>query len=107
MRFVSPGARVGHAWEKVRAMKGIPPKSAAASSERGSTEGGRSGGEDGVGGGGSAGSGMAMGRLEFSVAEVGRGGRESTVEVSPGTSRTTSFWMLCEFWGDESVTDVR
>ena len=58
-------------------------------------------------GGGSGGSGMAMGRLEFSVAEVGRGGRESTVDVSPGTSRTTSFWMLCEFWEDESVTDVR
>jgi hypothetical protein len=41
---------------------------------------------------------MAMGRLGFSVAEVGRGGRERTVDVSPGTRRTTSFWMLWGFW---------
>ena len=25
IRFASPGARVGYAWEKVRAMKGMPP----------------------------------------------------------------------------------
>ncbi len=39
-----------------------------------------------------------MGRFGFSVADVGRGGRESTVDVSPGTRRTTSFWMVCGFW---------
>jgi hypothetical protein len=54
-----------------------------------------------VGGGGSGRWGMAMGRLEFSMAEVGRGGRESTVDVSPGTRRTTSFWTLCGFWEHE------
>ena len=52
---------------------------------------GRSGGEDGVGGGGSCGRGMDMGTLRFSMADVGRGGRESTVDVIPGTRRTTSF----------------
>jgi hypothetical protein len=36
---------------------------------------------------------MAMGILAFSVVEVGRGGRERTVDVSPGTRRTTSFCM--------------
>lgn len=50
-------------------------------------------GEDGVDGGRSGGAGMAMGMLAFSVVEVGRGGRERTVEVSPGTRRTTSFCM--------------
>ena len=69
-------------------------------------EEGRSGGDDGVGGGGPGGRGMAIGTLGFSVAEVGRGGRESTVEVSPGTRRTTSFWMLCGLWEHESVKDV-
>jgi hypothetical protein len=67
---------------------------------------GRSGGEDGVGGGGSGGRGMVMGRLGFSVAEVGRGGRESTVDVSPGTRRTTSFWMLSGFWEYKGTKDV-
>ena len=52
---------------------------------------GRSGGEDGVGGGGSGGRGMEMGTLRFSMAEVGRGGRENTVDAIPGTRRTTSF----------------
>lgn len=91
MRFASPGARVGHAWEKVCVMKGMPPYSDAASSERGSTEEGRSGGEDGVGWGEVGGRGMGMGRFGFSVADVGRGGRERTVCVSPGTRRTTIF----------------
>jgi len=44
---------------------------------------------------------MVMGRFGFSVADVGRGGRESTVDVSPGTRRTTSFWMVCGFWEHE------
>lgn len=79
-------------------MKGIPPQSAAASSERGSIEEGSSGGADGVNSGGSGGRGMGMGTLGFSVAEVGSGGRERTVDVSPGTRRTTSFWMLFGFW---------
>jgi len=56
-------------------------------------EEGSSIGEGGVDGGGSGGAGMAMGTLAFSVVEVGRGGRERTVDVSPGTRRTTSFWM--------------
>jgi hypothetical protein len=59
-----------------------------------------------VGGGGLGGRGMVMGRFGFSVADVGRGGRESTVDVSPGTRRTTSFWMLCGFWEHESVKDA-
>ena len=42
---------------------------------------------DGLGSRGSGGSGMAMGRLGFSVAEVGRGGRERTVDVSLGQGR--------------------
>jgi hypothetical protein len=97
MRVASPGARVGQAWENVRAMKGTPPYNAAASSDGGSTEEGRSGRSDTVGGGGSDGRGMGMGRLGFFVAEVGRGGSERTVDVKPGTRRTTSFWMLCVF----------
>jgi len=48
-------------------------------------------GENGVDGGGSGEAGIAMGTLAFSVVEVGRGGRERTVDVSPGTRRTTSF----------------
>jgi hypothetical protein len=69
-------------------------------------EAGRSGGEDEVGSGGSGGRGMEMGTLRFSMAEVGRGGRESTVDVIPGTRRTTSFWMLCGFWEHELVMNV-
>ncbi len=49
---------------------------------------------------------MVMGRSGFLVAEVGSGGSESTVDVSPGTRRTTNFWMLCVFWEHESVNDV-
>ena len=60
-----------------------------------------------MGGSGPGGRGMVMGRFGFSVADVGRGGRESTVDVSPGTRRTTSFWMLCGFWEHESVKNVR
>jgi hypothetical protein len=41
---------------------------------------------------------MAKGRFGFWVAEVGRGGRESAVDVSPETRKTTKFWMLCGFW---------
>ncbi len=63
---------------------------------------GRSREKDGAVDGGLGGRGMAMGRLGFLVAEVGSGGRESTVDVSPGTRRTTSFWMECVFWEDES-----
>ncbi len=48
---------------------------------------------DGVGDGGTSGSVMGAGRSGFSVAEVGRGGRERTVGAKPGTRRTTS---LCE-----------
>jgi len=61
-------------------------------------EEGRSAGVDGVGVGGSEG-GIEMGTLEFSVAAVEVGGRESTVDVRPGIRRTTNFWMLCGFWG--------
>ena len=50
--------------------------------------GGRSGGED-VGGGGPGGRGMEMRTLRFSMAEVRRGGRISTVDAIPGTRRTT------------------
>ena len=46
-----------------------------------------------VGGGRSSGSGMGMGRLELSVAEVRRGGREGMVDVKPGTRKTISFCM--------------
>ena len=54
-------------------------------------ESGSSTGEGGVRGRGSDGTGIGMGMLGFSVEEVGRGGRESTVDVRPGTGRTTSF----------------
>ena len=57
---------------------------------------GRSDGPDRVGAG-SDGSGMGIGRLGFEVAEVGRGGRDRTVDVKPGMRRTTSFCMLCVF----------
>jgi hypothetical protein len=66
-------------------------------------EEGRSGGSDTAGGGGSDGRGMGMGRLGFFVAEVGRGGSERTVEVKPGTRRTTSFCMLCVFCEPMSI----
>src|SRR6266702_7243912 len=97
MRVASPGVPVRHAWENVHVMKGTPPYSVAASSERGSTEEQGSGSLDGVGGGGSGGSGMGMGRLGFSVAEVGRGRRERTVDVKPGTRTTTHFRTHCVF----------
>jgi hypothetical protein len=51
-------------------------------------------GEDGIDGGGSSGAGTEIGTLAFSVVEVGRGGRERTVDVRPGTRRTTSFCMV-------------
>jgi hypothetical protein len=96
IQFTSSGACVGHACEKVHMMKGIPLYSAAASSEHGSMEEGRSGSEGREDVTGSGGRGMAIGRLGFSIVEVGRGVRESTVDVSPGM-RTTSFWMFCGF----------
>jgi hypothetical protein len=37
------------------------------------------------------------GKVWFSVAEVGRGWMESTVDVGPETRRTTNFWMA--IWG--------
>jgi hypothetical protein len=46
---------------------------------------------------------MGIGRLGFFVAEVGRGGSERTVEVKPGTRRTTSFCMLCVFCEPMSI----
>ena len=91
MRYASPGARVGNAWEKVRVMNGMPLESAAASSNCGSMDAGKSGGEDGLGGGGSGGRGMEMGTLRFSMADVGMGGWESMADAIPGTRRTTSF----------------
>ena len=60
-------------------------------------EEGSSTGGDSFDGRGFGGAGTSMGTLEFSVEEVGRGGRESTVDVRPGTRRTTSFWMDCGF----------
>jgi hypothetical protein len=95
MRFTPPGARVGHAWEKVRVMKGMPPYSGAVFSERGSMEEGRPRGGDEAVGGGLGGKGTAMGMLGFLVAEVGRRGRESTADVSPKPRRTISFCMEC------------
>jgi hypothetical protein len=89
----------------MRAIKGMSPQSAAASSERGAMVDGESGRDESVDGG-PGGRGIAMGRLGFSVAEVGRGGRERTVDVSPGTRRTTSFWMLRGFWKHESVKNM-
>ena len=68
-------------------------------------EAGKSGGEDGAGGGGSGGRGMEMGTLRFSMAEVGRGGREDTVDVT-GTRRTTRFRMLCGSWEHEIVKNA-
>jgi hypothetical protein len=59
---------------------------------------------EGVDGGGSCGSGMGMGRLGFSVAEVGGGGKERTVDVKPGTRSTTSFCMLWVFYEPMSVS---
>jgi len=59
-------------------------------------ESGSSTGEGAAGGRGSDGAGMGMGTLGFSVEEVGRGGRESTVDVRSGTS-PTSFRMVCGF----------
>jgi hypothetical protein len=97
IQFTSLGACVGHACEKVHTMKGIPSYSATASSECGLVEEGRSGSkgrEDVTGSGGRE---MVIGRLGFSVAEVGRGVRESTMDVSPEIRRTTSFWMFCGF----------
>ncbi len=77
MQFTSPGARVGHAWEKSR-------------------------GKDGAVDGGLGRRGMAMGRLGLSVAEAGSRGRERTVDVSPGARRTACLWTVCGFWEDES-----
>src|SRR5258708_23713595 len=100
MRFTSPGARVGHAWEKVRVMKGLPRRAPhLLSSDRW-----RRKGQEGkierfvvdlvrV---------TATGRLGYSVAEVGSRGRENTIDVSPGTRVKTSFWMQCGVWEHES-----
>jgi hypothetical protein len=46
---------------------------------------------------------MATGRLGFSIAEAGRGGRERTVDVSPGTRRITSYRMPWGFWKEVST----
>ena len=56
---------------------------------------GRSEWLDGVGGG-SVGMGLVW--VDWGpVAEVRKGGRESTVDVKPGTRRTTIFCMHCVF----------
>ena len=44
-----------------------------------------------------------MGTFGFSMAE---GGREER-DVVPRTWRTTSIWMLCEFWEHESLKHMR
>ena len=64
IRFASMGARVGHAWEKVHAMKGILPWSGAAAPTRVSMEQCSSGGADDVDSGGSCGRGMRWEKLD-------------------------------------------
>ena len=75
MRVWSPGARVGHAWLKVEAIKGMPEEAPGA--ERG----------------------IASGTFGFEVAEVGSGGRPKSSGVNPGIKRVTTFWIR-----DESFT---
>jgi hypothetical protein len=50
---------------------------------------------------------MKMRRLGYSVAEVGRGGRGRTVDVSPGTRRTTIIWMPWGFWKEVGTKGTR
>ena len=83
MRVWSPGARVGHAWLKVLAMKGI----LAAAEEEGSWF------ED------ADNKGIDKGRFGFEVAEVGSGGSERISGVKPGTKRATTRWIIFTFCG--------
>ena len=96
MRVVSPGARVGRAWEKACAMDGTPLYSAAASSEWGSTDEERSRGSDAVGDGEFDGRGMGTGRLGFFVAEVRSGGRERKVDVKQTLCKLCVFCNLIQ-----------
>lgn len=41
--------------------------------------------------------GMESGKLGFEVADVGRGGKASRSEVSPGTRSATTFWIMLAF----------
>ena len=51
-------------------------------------------------GGESGESGMAMGRLRFSVTEVGRGGRERTVDVKPWDEKDDGLLPVESLWSD-------
>ena len=75
------------------------PLCSAATSERESMEEGRSWGLDGAGGSesGGGGAGMVDWGSPWLRPEVGRDRREMTVDVKPGTRRTTSVCMLCVF----------
>ena len=80
MRVWSPGARVGHAWLNVLAMKGIlaaPVLEPTSADER---------------------RGIESGRFGFTVADVGSGGRLSRSGVNPGTSKVTTFWIMFVFY---------
>jgi hypothetical protein len=72
MRVKSPGARVGHAWLKVEAIKGKADE------------------DPGVG------RGIAIGTFGFEVATVGSGGRPRSSGVNPGINRVTTFWIKDE-----------
>ena len=60
-----------------------------------------------MGGGGSGGRGIEMGTLRFSMAEVGRGGKESTVDAIPGTRMVTHVTLFgCRVARDTRVTYI-
>jgi hypothetical protein len=65
---VSPGARVGHAWLNLDAMKGTKVP---------------------VG----EGNGISTGTFGLSMADVEIGGKEMAVPVNPTARRTTTFWI--------------
>ena len=84
MRVWSPGARVGHAWLKVVAMKGIFSARLCDSDDDEADDG--------------ASRGIEIGRLGLAVAVEGGGGRESRSGVRPGTRSATTFWTWFAFY---------
>ncbi len=73
------GARVGHAWLNVLAMKGMLAAPVPGPTSVGERRG------------------IESGRFGFTVADVGSGGRLSRSGVNQGTSKATTFWIMVAF----------
>ena len=86
IRVWSPGARVGHAWLKVVAMKEIFSARPCDAPDDDEADDGTS-------------RGIEIGKLGLAVAVAGGGGKESRSGVGPGTRSATTFWTWFAFCG--------